>query len=119
MIDALLEYYRKEDVSGDILSIKHPSLSGNCCAQCIFRMEFDDSTRKELYEELPLMGNATINDIILLNETDWKASEVDSSTLNIRDRVEILLRSHEAFLRSEYDGVLNIRSKCVGIINIS
>lgn len=119
LINALLEYYIKEDVPGEILSIKHPSLSGSCCARCIFRMEFDDRTSKEIYEELPLIGNATINDIAFLKETDWKEDALGIDILNIREKIEILLRSHEAFLRSEYDGVLNIRSKCVGIINIS
>jgi len=117
LIDALLEYLKKEDVSGDILNVKHSILSGNCCARCIFRLEFDDNTSKEIYEDLPLSGNAEIDDISLLKESIWEEGLQSTNINNIRDEVEMLMRSREAFLKSEYEGVLNIRSKCVGIIN--
>lgn len=119
LIDALLDYFKKEEVPGDILNAKLPALSGKCCARCVFRLEFDDNTHKEIYEDLSLNENEELDDISLLNETSWKECEKDSCALNIRERIDILLRSREAFFRSEYDEVLNIRSKCVGIININ
>jgi hypothetical protein len=37
---------------------------------------------------------------------------------HIKERCEMLARNYEAYLRSENEGVINIRSKCVGIINM-
>lgn len=117
LIDALIEYYKKEDVSGDILNVKYSKLSGNISARCIFRLEFDNNTSKEIYEDLPLSGNAKVDDISLLRENIGDENVQSSRISSRRRNIEMLMKSREAFHKSENEGVLNIRSKCVGITN--
>jgi SNF2 family DNA or RNA helicase len=118
LIDALIGYCKSESILGDILNISHQKLSGIASARYIFRVEFNDNTYKEIYQELPLLGTETIRDIDLLQANGWLDLTEKSQSNNIRERCDMLAKNHEAYIKSENEGVINIRSKCIGILSI-
>jgi hypothetical protein len=118
LIDALLGYLKSEKFSGDILITGHANFAGNFSVRFLFRMEFKDNTFKELYKEFPLNGAERINDLNCLKKNGWKTSPDNNWNENIQDQCDTLVKHHEAYLRSENEGVVNIRSKCVGISNL-
>ena len=118
LIDALIGYYKSENISGDILNVSHQNFSGIVSARYIFRVEFNDNTHKEIYKELPLHGTEIYKDINFLRENEWMVSPEKSDLNSIRARYDMLAKNQEAYIKSENEGVINIRSKCVGILNI-
>ena len=118
-VDALFEYYKSDAISGDVLNVKNGNVPGKLSARHLFKIDFEDNTHKEFYKEFILAGEDTgINDINLLHKNNW---EVESNIQGIEDlgrQLEILVRNYEAELRSQYDGILNIRASCVGLIYI-
>ena len=118
LINALIEYYRSDNVSGDILNVDYEKYSGNLSARYIFRIEFSDNTYREIYKGFPLIGAEITEDIVFLRENGWKKTADIHQHDPVKERCEMLARNYEAYLRSENEGVINIRSKCVGIINM-
>ena len=118
LINALIEYYRSDNVSGDILNVAYEKLSGNLSARYIFRIEFSDDTYKEICKLFTLTGTEITDDIAFLQEQRWGEAADNNRHDHIREHCEMLARNYEAYIRSENEGVVNIRSKCVGIINM-
>lgn len=118
LINALIEYFKSDNVSGDILNVAYEKLSGYLSARYIFRIEFSDNTYREIYKGFPLAGTEITEDIAFLQEQRWEAAADNHRHDHIKERCEMLARNYEAYLRSENEGVINIRSKCVGIIDI-
>ena len=118
LINALIEYYKSDNVSGDILNVAYQRLSGNLSARYTFRIEFNDNTYKDIYKGFSLIGTEITGDIVFLREDGWKETADMHQPDHIKERCEMLARNYEAYLRSENEGVINIRSKCVGIISM-
>lgn len=118
LINALIEYYKSDNVPGDTLNIAYEKLSGYLSARYIFRIEFSDNTYREIYKGFPLVGTEITEDIAFLQEQRWEETTDNHRHDHIKDRCEMLDRNYEAYLRSENEGVINIRSKCVGIIDM-
>ncbi|MCC7203041.1 MAG: DEAD/DEAH box helicase family protein [Nitrospirae bacterium] len=118
LINALIEFYKSDNVSGEILSAGYKGLSGNLCARYIFRVEFSDNTYREIYKGFPLFGAEISDDIAFLQEQRWEDTEDNHRKYPITEHCEMLVRNYEAYLRSENEGVINVRAKCVGIINV-
>jgi hypothetical protein len=118
LIDALIGYYKSDNISGDILNVSHQNLSGIVSARYIFRVDFNDNTHKEIYKDLLLHGTEVIKDISMLRENGWLDSIEKSDLNSIRERCAMLAKNQEAYIKSENEGVINIRSKCVGILSI-
>ena len=76
----------------------------------------EESFPKEMYKGFPLIGAEIRGDIAFLREDGWKETADLHQPDHIKERCEMLARNYEAYLRSENEGVINIRSKCVGII---
>ncbi len=118
LIDALIGHYKRENIPGDILNVSHQTLSGIVSARYIFRVEFNDNTHKEIYKEMPLHGTEIYKDMNFLRENGWMVSPEKSDLNSIRARCDMLAKNQEAYIKSENEGVINIRSKCVGILSI-
>ena len=117
-INALIEYYKSDNIFGEILNVVYENLSGNLSVRYIFRIEFSDNTYKEIYKGFPLIGAEVTGDIVFLRGNGWKETVDILQHDPVKERCEMLARNYEAYLRSENEGVINIRSKCVGIINV-
>ncbi len=117
LIDALIDYCRSESVSGDVLIAKNSNLSNRLSARVLFRLTFEDATHREIYKEFNLAGNDLTDDIGLLKESVWSEKDDAPGTKGIQDRLDILIRNHQAQLRSEYEGIIDIRASCTGLMD--
>jgi hypothetical protein len=51
-------------------------------------------------------------------ENGWMVSSEKSDLNSIRAHCDMLAKNQEAHIKSENEGVINIRSKCIGILSI-
>jgi len=88
-------------------------------ARYLFTIEFDDGTRRELYQSLLIDGQTELGDFDFLYRNDFKGKGVPMPLSIIEDKLRMFTMSREAKIRSDYDAVINIRHKCIGIQLIS
>ena len=115
LIDALLDFYKSESVSGELLNIKCDNIAPCLTTRFIFTIEFEDGTRRELYQSFLIEGKDELNDLDFLICKDFRTNESPVSLFFIEDKLRMFTRNYEAKIRSNYDGVINVRYKCVGI----
>lgn len=115
LIDALIDYVKGDEVSGEILNIKGDGAPSVLTARYLFTVEFEDGTKREFYKNFLIDGVEILEDLVFLEAKKW-GSQTPSATLpDLEDRLKVLIRNEEAKLRSTHDGVINIRNRCVGI----
>lgn len=114
LIDALIDYVRGEGISGEVLLAKSDGLAPCASLRYVFRVEFEDGTRRELYRNFVVDGTETCDDLTYLRNTTLETGGMPAKP-GLEIQSEFLIRTEEAKIRSTYDGVINIRNKCVGI----
>jgi superfamily II DNA/RNA helicase len=114
LIDALVDYFKSESVNGDVLLARCSEVPASLKARYLFTMDFEDGSRREIYETLVLDGNERNDDVACLQSKDWQMGFSNPSK-NIEDNLKILVQNQEAKIRSTSDGVINVRTRCVGI----
>jgi len=119
LIDALIDYYRSEAVSGNVLNIYNKSLQPISSARYLLSMDFDDGTKRELYKYFFLSVSETFNDVQLLNTNGWEAKSDVSKMNDIREHLAMLISNFEATLRSDYEEIVNVRANCVGLMRVT
>lgn len=119
LVDALIDYYRSETISGDILNATNESLQPLTAARYLFTVDFSDGTKRELYKNFVLSGNETDSDSKLLASPLWTAQSSPQALSGMKERLSMLARNYEANIRSEYEGVLNVRANCVGLMRVN
>ena len=119
LIDALLDFYKSESVSGELLNVKCDDMLPNLTVRYLFIIEFKDGTRRELYLSFLIDGKKELSDLNLLISNNFKANESPEPLSFIEDKMKMFIQNQEAKIRSDYDGVINIRYKCAGIQAIS
>ena len=118
LIDALIEFLKGDEVSGEILNVRNDNVLDKLSSRHIFRIDFNDATHKEIYKEFAIEGQEKIDDIELLKSNNWTNNKIpDINTL--REKLGMLVRNFEAQLRSEYEGIINIRNNCIGLMRIN
>ena len=115
LIDALLDFYKSESVSGELLNIRCDSAPPCLTARYIFTLEFEDGTKRELYQSFLIEGKEELDDLDFLLRDDFRANGLPTTLSFIEDKLKMFTRNHEAKIRSDYDAVINVRYKCVGI----
>ena len=108
LIDALLDFYKSESVSGELLNVKCDGVAPNLTARYLFITEFEDGTRRELYQSFVVDGQEPPNDLDFLFKEGFKESESLEPVFFI-DKLKMFPQNQEAKIRSNYDGVTNIR----------
>jgi len=119
LIDALIDYCRSEAVSGDVLSVANEHMPAATVARYIFTIDFGDGTKRELYKNFVLDGKEIDGDARLLAFASWTEQSSPQTMIDIKERLSLLTKNHEATIRSEYEGVLNVRPNCVGLIRVN
>jgi superfamily II DNA or RNA helicase len=119
LIDALIEYYRSEAVSGDVLNVTNEHMPAATVARYIFTIDFGDGTKRELYKNFVIAGDETGNDAKLLASALWTDQSRPQTLTDMKERLSMLARNYEATIRSEYEGVLNVRPNCVGLMSVN
>lgn len=115
LIDALLTFYKSESVSGGLLNIRCDSAPTCLTARYLFTIEFEDGTRRELYQSFLIDGEEVLGDLDFLLRDDFKEMGSAEPVSFIADKLRMFTQNQEAKLRSNYDGIINIRHKCIGI----
>ncbi|MDL1982492.1 MAG: hypothetical protein LWX02_13755, partial [Deltaproteobacteria bacterium] len=115
LIDALINYYKSDSVSGELLNVKCDGMDHCLTARYLFTIEFEDGTRRELYQNFLIEGKEELSDLDFLVCDDFRANESLKPLSFIEDKMKMFTQNHEAKIRSDYDGVINVRHKCVGI----
>lgn len=119
LIDALIDYYRSEAVSGNVLNLRNKNLQPVSSARYLFSMDFDDGTKRELYNNFIISGVEAVNDVKLLGTNGWEEKAEVSTKDDLREHLAMLVGNFEATLRSNNEGIVNIRANCVGLMRVN
>ena len=119
LIDALLDFYRSESVSGELLNIRCDSAPACLTTRYLFTIEFEDGARRELYDTFLIEGEEELGDLDFLLRDDFRGHGSSEPLSLIEDKLKMLTRNHQAKIRSDYDGVINIRHRCIGIQTVN
>ncbi len=117
-IDALVDYFRSEVVSGDVLLAKCTGMPATVAARYLFTMDFEDGSRRERYETLVIDGHDPAADLSGLSGKGWETG-LSNPPKNIEDKLRILVQNQDAKIRSISEGVVNVRARCVGIQTVN
>ncbi|MDL1963965.1 MAG: hypothetical protein LWW98_06455 [Deltaproteobacteria bacterium] len=115
LIDALLDFYKNESVSGELLNAGCDGIAPCLTVRYLFIIEFKDGTKRELYQSFLIDGKEELSDLDFLTRDDFRANESPEPLSFIKDKMKMFIQNQEAKIRSDYDGVINIRHKCIGI----
>ncbi|KKO19943.1 MAG: helicase [Candidatus Brocadia fulgida] len=118
LVDALISHYRSDAISGDVLKLKNDGIPDFFSVRYLFMVNFEDGIKKELYKEFILSGSQMKSDVELLMQQEWKENHAVSNLKETDEQISLLIRNFEAQLRSECEGILNVRTTCVGIMHI-
>ena len=119
LIDALINYYKSDSVSGELLNVKCDDVAPNLTVRYLFIVEFEDGTRRELYQSFLIDGKEELSDLDFLLRDDFRANESPGPLSFIKNKMKMFAQNQEAKIRSDYNSVINVRHKCVGIQAIS
>jgi SNF2 family DNA or RNA helicase len=115
LIDALLDFYKSESVPGELLNIRCDNVLPCLTARYIFTLEFENGTKYKLYQNFLIEGKEELSDLDFLVCDDFRVNESLKPLSFIEDKMKMFTQNHKAKIRSNYDGVINVRHKCVGI----
>ncbi|MCK4827631.1 hypothetical protein KA005_68520, partial [bacterium] len=97
------------------LNVRCDSASPCLTARYLFTIEFEDGTRRELYESFVIDGKEVSSDLSFIMRDDFREIGSVEPVSFIADKLRMFTQNQEAKLRSNYDGIINIRHKCIGI----
>jgi superfamily II DNA or RNA helicase len=115
LIDALISHFKSDAISGEVLNACGEGTGSGLLARYILTADFEDGTTREFYENLVIEGENISCDLDLIKYAKWQEGRSERRPDQIKDKAEMLTRNIEAKIYSNYDGVVNIRKKCVGI----
>ena len=119
LIDALINHYKSDAVKGELLRVKLPEDRSSLTARNLFIIEFEDGNRREEYHNFLLQGETTAEDLDFLFCNDFKPGNGSRTYPDVENKLEMFIQNQKAIIKSEYEGVVNIRHKCVGIRSIN
>lgn len=121
LIDALIDYCKSEDFSGDIL-IANKAMDATSedvmSARYLFIIDFEDGTKKEVYKDFLLSGISPASDISHIAENRLLAVNGHLVDIDLKGQLAMHIKNYEAVIRSEYERVVNVRASCVGLLRI-
>ncbi|MCF6155692.1 MAG: hypothetical protein E3K36_10650 [Candidatus Brocadia sp.] len=59
------------------------------------------------------------SDVELLMQQEWKENHAASNLKEMDEQISLLIRNLEAQFRSGCEGVSNVRTKCVGVMQLN
>ncbi len=113
LIDALIEHFKGDDTSGEILLARgfgDESMS----ARFLFRVDCHESTSRAIYKEILLEG-AAVSDIEGLKKMTIDKEE-NPAMPDYASRLHQLVKNQEAIIKTEIEGVVDVRARCIGLV---
>ena len=118
LVDALLQYCKSDQIRGEVLAVRSNSFGSGLSARYLFTVDFEDGTRREIYSQFFIQGAQGASDIqFLYDGTRLKISDklpVDG----LESAIGMAVKSYEAKIRSMFDGIVHIRNRCLGILDV-
>ncbi len=118
IIDALIQFYKSDQVIGGVLNIKGDGIPSCLTARYFFTVTFEDGSRKEFYEIFNIEGEPPEDQNILITNNHFHDIKQIISQ-DLQEKTKAHINNKEAMIRSRYEGVISIRNKCLGIQNIN
>lgn len=115
LIDALIKHFQQDSVRGDVLiRIRKGADSSSLSLRYLFEITFSDSSSRTLYENIRFQECSDISDITLLamGMDEFSPSSYEQPSM---ERVDTLVENTKASIRAEYDDIVNIRARCIGL----
>ncbi len=115
LVDALIAHYKSDKVEGEVLLLggfRKPFVS----LHYVFEIDFGDGTKRELYKEILFEGTRSPSEIAFLKEEFFEKKGKPKLEIK-KDRLSSVIENIKASIRAEYDDIVNIRPKCVGIVS--
>lgn len=116
LIDAIVRYYQQDSVDGNVLTIRtgqHECVS----LRYLFEIKFSDGSNRTIYKNIQMQEAQAISDIDLLSMRIDESVSNSSEQLSM-ERIDTLIENSKASIRAEYDDIVNIRERCIGIYNM-
>lgn len=115
LIDALISYCKSELLQGEVLNARYDGMPSCVAVRSLFTSEFKDGSRRDLYRSFLIEGDTIADDLVALLNADPSEFGVVAPQQDVAARLDLLTKDEEARIRSTYEGVINVRSRCVGI----
>lgn len=107
--------FDEDRLAADLLPMANKIGVGLIAMKTLAGGKLADGTRHELYQGFLIDGEEELSDLDFLLKEDF----IDNGTMVplslIEDKLNMLTRNYEAKIRSDHEGVVNIRHKCIGI----
>ena len=107
--------FDEDRLAADLLLMANKIGVGLIAMKTLAGGKLADGTRHELYQGFLIDGEEELSDLDFLLKEDF----IDNGTMVplslIEDKLNMLTRNYEAKIRSDHEGVVNIRHKCIGI----
>lgn len=97
------------------MNVRRYSFPSCLTTRYLFTIEFEDGTRRELYHSFLIDGEEELADLDFLLRNSFGGDGSPAALSFIEEKLKMFTRNLEAKIRSDYDGVINVRYKCVGI----
>ena len=99
---------------GELLNAGCDDIAPCLTVRYLFTIEFKDGTKRELYQSFLIDGKEVLGGLDFLLRDDFKGNGMSAPLSFIEDKMKMFTQNQEAKIRSNYDGVINVRHKCVG-----
>jgi len=119
LVDATMKYYRTQATTIDIAHIAIENTPAAMVCYYLYTVQLSDSPARVLLYPIIVSG-----DVVPANRTESlnaipSTAEVTISLDDINARRELLMRNVDADIKSKYDGIVDIRKECVGILLVN
>lgn len=128
LVDALIEHLRGPDLSGEVTIVKALSGEDSISFRCIFMVNFEKGVKKMFYKgyNLNLDGELEsfqprddIESFYILKNRLFKHDKERKAVavpVWLKERIGSIVSEEEARLRANFDNILSMKSKVVGLI---
>ncbi|MBN2145092.1 MAG: DEAD/DEAH box helicase [Candidatus Aureabacteria bacterium] len=120
LINALLDYFKSDLGAKEITYIQLKNNQNILSFRYLFKIKFQDNTFRTIYEDIVIGEQVDKFSDIQFLSTSLSVNNGSKFTLiPYKDKLQNLIKTKEAMLRSQYDGIVDLRKECIGILAIN
>ncbi len=119
LVDAIIKHLQTDSISSDVTHIQLPDAPPACICYYLYTMRLAEGTARSLVRPIAVYGNIPAFSCADALNTTPASIESDRERVDIRDRLELLLRNSDAEIKSRHDGIVDLRRECIGILIVN
>lgn len=127
LVDSLIWYFKSPYFSGEVSSIEDSSMDKVLSVRIHFLVNFENNLKKSIYKGFNFYSEGKVedfqpqSDIIALSNLKNKSIKKDDNEMNhlldhLKERIISIIKEEEARLRAQFDKVISIDNKIVGLV---